>query len=379
MAAEFAMKKIMLAVCAVVLSAAPLFAQDVTGTWQGTLQAGQSLRTVITIAKEGADLKAVLYSIDQGGQPLAASAIVVQGANVRISFTAARITYEGKLSADGNTIAGTASQGAQPMPLNLVRATPATAWDIPAPVRMEPMAANVAPAFDVVTIKPANPNAQGKGFLVRGRTFSTVNTSLNDLVTFAYGVHAKQVTDGPAWSESEKYDVSGQPDAPGVPNEKQLRAMIAKLLTDRFGLTFHRDKKELSAYVLVLGRSGHKLTKSEGDPNGLPSLIFRGLGALPARNATMADFANVMQSAVMDRPVVDQTGLAGRWDFTLTWTPDESQFGGLGARVPPPADSANAPPVLFTAIQEQLGLRLDSTKTPVDVIVIDRANHPTPD
>jgi uncharacterized protein (TIGR03435 family) len=91
----------------------------------------------------------------------------------------------------------------------------------------------------------------------------------------------------------------------------------------------------------------------------------------------MANFAGTMQMVVLDRPVVDQTGLAGRYDFTLNWTPDETQFGGAGLRVPPPSDNANAPPGLFTAIQEQLGLRFESTKAPVDVLVVDRVEKPT--
>ena len=147
--------------------------------------------------------------------------------------------------------------------------------------------------------------------------------------------------------------------------------MVQKLLADRFKLTFHHDKKELSVYAIVVGKTGPKLTKSEGDPNGLPSLFFRGLGVLPARNATMADFAGVMQSAVLDRPVVDKTGLAGRFDFTLTWTPDEFQFESLGVKVPPSADNAAALPDLFTAIQQQLGLKLEGRKGPVEVLVVD--------
>jgi uncharacterized protein (TIGR03435 family) len=84
-----------------------------------------------------------------------------------------------------------------------------------------------------------------------------------------------------------------------------------------------------------------------------------------------------MQSAVLDRPVVDQTGLAGRWDFLLKWTPDESQFGGMGIKVPPPSDAADAPPPLFTAIQEQIGLKLEAAKTPVEVIVLDHVEQPS--
>lgn len=91
----------------------------------------------------------------------------------------------------------------------------------------------------------------------------------------------------------------------------------------------------------------------------------------------MEDFAGVMQSAVLDRPVVDQTGLQGRFDFILKWTPDESQFGGLGVKVPPPSENADAPPNLFTAIQEQMGLKLEPTKAPVAVLVIDHVEKPS--
>ena len=120
------------------------------------------------------------------------------------------------------------------------------------------------------------------------------------------------------------------------------------------------------------------LRASVGDPNGLPGLMFRGLGALPATNTTIAEFANVMQTAVLDRPVVDQSNLTGKWDFTLNWTPDEFQFSQMGPRPPaqPPA-GASAPPDLFTAFQEQLGLKLESTRAPAEVLVIDRVEKPS--
>jgi uncharacterized protein (TIGR03435 family) len=98
---------------------------------------------------------------------------------------------------------------------------------------------------------------------------------------------------------------------------------------------------------------------------------------LPALNATMADLASVMQAAVLDRPVVDRTGLAGRYDFTLTWTPDETQFASMGIKVPPPPADATAPS-LFTAIQEQLGLKFEPSRAPVDVMAIDSVEHPSP-
>jgi uncharacterized protein (TIGR03435 family) len=374
------MKQLMLWIVALAsLSGGALFAQDITGTWQGTLQARkQELRTVIKISKaDGGGLKAVFYSIDQSGQGVA-GAIAVQGSTVKISLPGIGGTYEGKLNADGASITGAWTQGASPMPLNLKHVTDETEWPIPEPpVRLKPMAADASPAFEVATIKPSNPETGGRMYSVRGRQFSTINTSVSDLIGFAYGLHARQITGGPAWIEAEKYDLNGKPDGEGQPNDKQWKGMVQKLLADRFKLAFHRDKKELSVFAIVVAKNGPKLTKSAGDPNGLPGLFFRGLGDLPARNATMADFAGVMQRAVLDRPVVDQTGLSGRFDFELKWTPDETQFAGLGVRVPAPTEDPAAPPDLFSAIQEQLGLKLQSTKAPVEVLVIDHVEKPS--
>lgn len=239
------------------------------------------------------------------------------------------------------------------------------------------MAADASPQFEVATIKPSNPETQGRGIRVRGREFSTINTTLSSLITFAYGLHPKQIAGAPAWIDTDKFDISAQPDEPGQPNDKQWKAMLQALLADRFQLKFHHDKRELPVYALEVVKSGPKLNKSQGDPNGLPGLFFRALGVLTVGNATMQDFAGLMQSAVLDRLVVDQTGLTGRFDFTLNWTPDESQFVGMGVKVPPSSDKPDAPPSLFTAIQEQLGLKLDSTKAPVDIIAIDHVEKPS--
>ena len=359
------------------LPGAALHAQDITGTWQGALQAGRELRTVIKISKgDDGGLKAVMYSIDQGGQGIAA-AVTLQGSTVKMSVPGIGGAYEGKLDSDGASITGTWTQGGTPLPLNLKHVTSEMAWAIPAPpARVKPMAADAPAVFEVATIKPSKPGTPGKAFTMRGpHQFATINTSVNDLITVAYGLHVRQVTGGPAWLESNLYDISAEPEAEGSPNRKQIEAMLQKLLADRFKLAFHRDKKELSVYAIVVAKNGPKLTKSAGDPNGLPGLFFRGLGVLPARNANMSDFAGVMQAAVLDRPVVDQTGLSGRFDFELKWTPDESQFGGRGGSAP--RDAPDAPPDLFTAIQEQLGLQLKSVKAPVDVLIIDRVERPS--
>jgi uncharacterized protein (TIGR03435 family) len=259
--------------------------------------------------------------------------------------------------------------------LALARATPDTAWTIPS--LPKPMAADAPAVFEVATIKPSNPDTPGKLFTVRGRQVITINTTLVDLISFAYSAHAAQITAAPEWGASQKYDITGQPEAQGLPNQNQMRAMVQKLLEERFRLTFHRGTKELQVYALVVGKEGPKLTRNDRNPNGLPSLLFKGLGMLPALNATLGDLANVLQVAVLDRPVVDRTALTGRFDFNLTWTPDESQFRSMGVRVPAPSNDPNAPPGLFTAIQEQLGLRLESTKAPVDVLVIDRVERPS--
>ena len=353
-------------------------AQDIVGTWQGTLTLpGHALRTVVKITKDGAAYKSVFYSIDQTGRPFPVESTTLTAGTLKMNVQSIGGTYEAKVSSDGNTMTGSFTQGANPLPLNLVKVSEAVSWTIPeAPKAIPMMAADAKPGFDVATIKPSKPDAEGKGFIVDGRTFKTINTSLVDMLTFAYSLQQKQIVGADAFGD-QKYDLEGTPDVEGTPNSEQLRGMLQKLLADRFALKTHRDKKEMSAYVLTVAKTGNKMSKSDADGNSLPGLFFQGLGVLNVRNATMTDFAELMQSAVLDRPVVDQTGLAGRWNFLLKWTPDDSQFGGMGAKVPPPTDAANAPPALFTAMPEQLGLRLDATKTQVPVLVVDSVSKPS--
>ena len=361
---------------AVLGTAASAQGPNLLGNWQGVLQAGpQQLRIVVVITSgEGGRPAATLYSIDQTPTGTAGS-VTLQGSAIRISVPTLGATFDGKLSADGNSIPGTFAQGGGSLPFTLTRATKDTAFPLPAqPVAM---AADAPMAFAVATIKPSNPNAQGKLFTIKGPEVLTINTSLIDMMSVVYGVHPRQILGAPAWAESDKYDITGRPEAQGVPNQRQLRGMLQKLMEDRFKLTTHTEKRDLPVYALTVGGGGHKLTRNDSNPNGLPGLLFRGLGVLPALNATMGDFANVMQTAVLDRPVVDRTGLQGRFDFTLTWTPDDSQFRSMGARIPPPPADGSGPPGLFTAIQEQLGLKLDSSTGPADVIVIDRVEKPS--
>ena len=354
-------------------------APDIAATWQGTLHAGQDLRIVVKIGKADAGgYKAEFYSIDQGGQPLPVDKITVDGSSVKMALKLIGGTYDGKLSADGKSITGNWTQGPNPLALNFARATPETEWSIPKPPPpIPPMAADANPSFEVATIKPSKPDDQRKAFIVRGNEFHIINEPLTQIISFAFDVQAKQVVGLPEWGDSDKYDIDAKPDGEGAPSGKQWKIMIQKLLADRFQLTFHKDKKELSVYVLSVSKTGSKLTKDDSAPNGLPGLFFQGLGKLNVRNALMTDFTGLMQSVVLDRPVVDQTGLTGRFDFTLNWTPDDSQFGGMGAKIPPPTDSADAPPNLYTAIQEQIGLKLEATKAPADVMVIDHVEKPS--
>ena len=186
-------------------------------------------------------------------------------------------TYEGKLSADGKTITGNWTQGPTPLPLNLTRATPETEWTIPPPPpKLPPMDANANPSFEVATIKPSKPDDQRKAFIVQGNRFQIINQPLVQILCFAYDVQAKQLIGLPPWAETDKYDIDAKPDGEGAPSGKQWKTMIQKMVAERFKLTFHPDKKELSVYVLSVAKGGPKLTKSEGDPNGLPGLFFRG-------------------------------------------------------------------------------------------------------
>jgi uncharacterized protein (TIGR03435 family) len=323
-----------------------------------------------------------MYSIDQGGRPINVSSIALDGSTFKYSVDLIGGSYEGTLSADGNSIVGNWSQGSTPMPLTLVRATKETAWEIPAPPPPPKlMAADADPSFDVATIKPNNSGAAGmQGLTLNGRNFATRNSSLVDLISFAYEVQAKQIVGGPDWMDKDRYDIAAVPDQEGAPNVQQLRVMMRKLLADRFKLTFHHDKRELSAYVLTVGKNGQKLTPTQ--LNGpLPGIGFRpgptGL-TLNVANGTLTDFTGFLQIIVLDRPVVDRTGVTGKFDFHVTFTPDDSEFNGHPPKLPAATDTTEASPNLFTAMQEQLGLKLDAEKTPVDVMAIDHVEKPSP-
>ena len=375
-------------------SAAKPDPKDMTGQWQGTVPAqpagpGAGQRIVFQVSKaDDGSWKTVFNYIDLiaagNGIPRAAN-LTVQGSTVRITVPGNSGRYQGQLSPDGQTITGTWAQdnpdgkaGAD-LTLVLVRATPAMAWDVPKPpAPLKPMAADAAPSFEVATIKPNPSGGGGKGFGIRGRTFSTINTSLEDLIVFAYDVHAKQVLNGPDWIDKDKYDITAVPDREGAPSNRQWKVMVQKLLADRFQLTFHHEKRDLNVYILSVAKGGPKnLVKSDRTDDGFSVPIGGVPGGfrMPIKNANMGDFASfALQGAVLDRPVLDQTGITGRYDFTLIWAPLGTEFGG---HLPPPPATDNPPANLFTAIQEQLGLKLEAVKAPADVMVVDKAEKPS--
>jgi len=177
----------------------------------------------------------------------------------------------------------------------------------------------------------------------------------------AYGLNPRQIVGGPAWAAADEYDiVAAAPE--GVPVTVNWNAMLRKLLADRFQLTFHHEQRETDVYALTVAKGGPKLKPAdaaEGHYSGCQRFVCT------FRNDSMEQFAQWLQTE--DKPVVDKTGVAGRFDFTLTWTPDES----------PAADNPNGPPGLFTALQEQLGLKLEPVKAPVQVLVVDHAERPS--
>src|SRR5580704_1366796 len=352
------MKKLTLWLVALAaLQGTALQAQNLTGNWQGTLEVGpRKVRLVFKIALEEDKLKATLYTVDQPAPPIAAT-ITRDGSTVKMTIPSINGTYEGKLNADGNSIAGTLTQGAQ-LPLNLARATPATAWAIPEPPPPpKRMAPDANPAFEVATIKPSDPAHPEQIITLRGTEVITTNVTVHALINLAYWLHPKQLTGGPAWTESDKFDMAGKPDAPGQPNVDQMKVMIQKLLADRFQLKFHFEKRELPVYAITITKTGAKIIKSQDDPKGIPGWNFgrNPSGMIMAfRNSPMSQFTAVLQNS-MDRPVVDQTGLSGRYDFPLNFTPDAAMAMLLGA--PPLAgDNPDAAPDIFASFQQQLGL-----------------------
>ncbi|MFZ1941665.1 MAG: TIGR03435 family protein [Terracidiphilus sp.] len=235
-----------------------------------------------------------------------------------------------------------------------------------------------AAAFDVATIKPTPPDAKAGRYITMQGTnrFVVKYYTLKLLIAAAYNLSPKVISGGPEWADTDHFDILALTPGEARPSQPEQMAMLRTLLADRFKLSFHREEKEFSIYALEVAKGGPKLNESTApanDPALLLSTVYPQRIHLPAKNATMGDFASLLQRALLDRPVVDQTGLTGRYDFDLDWAPDETQFGG---EVPVAPADAQAPP-FFTAIQQQIGLRLEATRGNVQAFVIDHAEPPS--
>jgi uncharacterized protein (TIGR03435 family) len=233
-------------------------------------------------------------------------------------------------------------------------------------------------AFDVATIKPVETDAKAGRYIIMQGTnrFVVKHYTLKLLIAAAYDLNPKTVSGGPAWIETDPYDITALTPGAVRPAREEQMAMLRGLLADRFKLTFHREAREYSIYELEEAKGGSKLkptAAAPGDPPALISTVYPDHLLLPARNATMAEFTSLLQRAVLDRPAVDKTGLTGHYDFDLSWAADETQFGG---EIRAASAEAQAPP-FFTAIEQQLGLKLEATHGPVDALIVDGVERPS--
>jgi uncharacterized protein (TIGR03435 family) len=250
------------------------------------------------------------------------------------------------------------------------------------------------PQFEVASVKPSAPDARGAGISAPNGRLTISNMPVNEMIVFAWRIQPYQISGGPAWMGSERYDVTAK--AESTPKQGELPLMLQALLADRFQLATHFETKDFPIYALVLarkdGKLGPNLTEAkEGScttpdptqprrPPG-PGVTYcgqqvMGQKALTARSVPVGRIVPTL-ARMLGRTIIDKTGLTGNYDISLEWTPDESQMAMLQQDAPRPPPSDTPGPSIFTALQEQLGLKLESQKGPVQVLVVDRVEKPT--
>jgi bla regulator protein blaR1 len=251
--------------------------------------------------------------------------------------------------------------------------------------------------FEVATVKPSSPDEQGTRIMIQpGGNLEVKNANLKQLITMAYDVREFQVSGGPGWINSDRFDIQGKSEHVGeMPEprkmtdeqrtamEKQFKERVRSLLSDRFQLLVRKETKEMPVYFLVVGKSGSKLQPAkDGGPEG-PRGVRMQRGVMSGMSAPVEMLANVLANFV-GRPVIDKTGIEGKYDWKLEWTPDQgpSKTGASGTGASGDKEAAANPPDIsgpsvFTALQEQLGLKLESQKAPATMIVIDRVEKPS--
>ncbi len=252
--------------------------------------------------------------------------------------------------------------------------------------------------FEVASIKPTAETGFRTGIQMQPGGGLRVNgATLKMLLTVAYDVREFQIVGGPSWISSDRYDILAKTSGAGSETQtndprqitdaqmktvrEQMQQRLQALLAERCQLVIHRETKEQSVYALLVGKNGPKIQPVETKAGGSPPRMMMGRGMVNGQGVELQMLVTVLSNQ-LGRPVLDRTGLTGRYDIKLQWTPDPGQsltpLGGApppGAQAPPPPDPNG--PSIFTAIQEQLGLRLESQKGPVEMIVIDRVEKPS--
>ena len=224
-----------------------------------------------------------------------------------------------------------------------------------------------APRFEVASVKPtpADQYNGSSGVTTRHDRLTANRVTLKRCIMGAYGVGPNQVVGGPPWLDSDRFEIAAKADHL-VDNDAVFMAMLQTLMAERFKLAIHRETRTMEALVLEVARNGLKLEKAEGGDSNTDSSH----GRIDARATDMSLFAQLLSRA-MAVPVVNETGLDGAFNFKLEWSADADK------PVKPGENAADSGPSIFTALQQQLGLRLQARKTPVDVLVIDHAERPS--
>jgi uncharacterized protein (TIGR03435 family) len=232
--------------------------------------------------------------------------------------------------------------------------------------------------YDIVAIKPNRDNDDRWRFR-GGPNFNATGVTLKFLIAEAYHVRAYQISGGPSWIAMERWDIRAKAEGlEGRLQRDQFDAMFRALLADQFQLKVRSESKEMPVYALVVGKNGSRLTPHTGEAAAGTS--NSGRGSLSVKKGGTAALARML-SLQLGRTVIDKTDLKGEYDFKLEWAYEPGQGGpeafGLPPDPPRPAPVDTNGPSIFTAVQEQLGLRLVSQKGPVEIIVIDRAEKPS--
>jgi uncharacterized protein (TIGR03435 family) len=208
-------------------------------------------------------------------------------------------------------------------------------------------------AFEVASVKPTPPDKPGGMLTIpQGTSFNTTGMSLEILIQLAFGLEQSQIV-GPDWINSERYDIAAKTEGGVSLTYEQMKPLVQRLLADRFKLTYHRETKETNGYALVAAKSGPKLQAAKPGASKGGNILRDGI---QIQSATMKALASML-AIPLRQPVVDKTGIAGDYEIKLSFAPNDATDSTL--------------PTLFTALQEQLGLRLESTKVPVEMLVID--------